>query len=80
MYTVQCALDSVENAVRDRFLTPILFPAITSRSSQFEHSTMSSVLPFDIITQIIDNVGDNEDKNLLKELALVPHSCFQICS
>ena len=40
---------------------------------------MSSVLPFDIIAQIIDIAGDNKDTNLLKELALVSHSCHQIC-
>ena len=41
---------------------------------------MSSVLPFEIITLIIDIVGENEDTNLLKELALVSHSFLQICS
>ena len=41
---------------------------------------MSSVLPFDIIALIIDIVGENEDANLLKELALVSHSFLQICS
>jgi len=41
---------------------------------------MSSVLPFDIIALIIDNVGENNDTNLLKELALVSHSFHQICS
>jgi hypothetical protein len=41
---------------------------------------MSSVLLFDIITQIIDIVGENEDINLLKELALVSHSFHQNCS
>ena len=41
---------------------------------------MSSVLPFDIIAQIIDTVGKNEDTNLLKELALVSHSFLQICT
>jgi hypothetical protein len=41
---------------------------------------MSSVLPFDIIAQIIDIVGDNKDTDLLKELALVSHSFHQICS
>ena len=45
-----------------------------------QHSTMSSVLPFDIIAQIIDTVGKNEDTNLLKELALVSHSFLQICT
>ena len=39
-----------------------------------------SVLPFDIIAQIIDNVGENEDTDLLKELALVSHSLNQICT
>ena len=41
---------------------------------------MSSVLPFDIIAQIIDIVGENNDTNLLKELALVSHSFLQICN
>ena len=41
---------------------------------------MSAVLPFDIIALIIDIVGENKDKNILKELALVSHSFHQICS
>ena len=41
---------------------------------------MSPVLPFDIIYLIIHIVGENEDTNLLKELALVSHSFHQICS
>ena len=41
---------------------------------------MSPVLPFDIIALIIDNVGENEDTDLLKELALVSHSFLQISS
>ena len=41
---------------------------------------MSSVLPFDIIALIIDDIGENKDINLLKELALVSHSFLQICS
>ena len=41
---------------------------------------MSPVLPFEIIALIIDIVGENEDKNLLKELALVSHYFLQICS
>ena len=39
-----------------------------------------SVLPFDIIALIIDIVGENNDTNLLKELALVSHSFLHICS
>ena len=38
---------------------------------------MSSILPYDIIVHIIDTVG--EDKDLLKELALVSHSFHQLC-
>jgi hypothetical protein len=38
------------------------------------------VLPYDVIAQIIDNVGENDDMNLIKELALVSHSFNQICS
>jgi hypothetical protein len=41
---------------------------------------MSSVLPFEIISLIIDTVGENKDTDLLKELALVSHSFLQICS
>jgi hypothetical protein len=44
-----------------------------------QHSTISPVLPFDIIALIIDNVGENNETNLLKELALVSHSFLQIC-
>ena len=40
---------------------------------------MSSVLPFEVIALIIDNVGEKNDTNLLKELALVSHSFHQIC-
>jgi hypothetical protein len=40
---------------------------------------MSPALPFDIIGLIIDIVGENKDTDLLKELALVSHSFFQIC-
>ena len=39
-----------------------------------------SDLPYDIIVQIIDNVGENNDINLIKKLALVSHSFHQICS
>jgi hypothetical protein len=45
-----------------------------------QHSTVSPVLPFDIMALIIDIVGENEDENLLKELALVSHSFHLICS
>jgi hypothetical protein len=41
---------------------------------------MPSVLPFDIIEQIIDIVGEKKHTYLLKELALVSHSFLQICS
>ena len=41
---------------------------------------MSSVLPYDVIVQIIDNVGETNDLNLIKELALVSHSFRQICA
>ena len=41
---------------------------------------MSPVLPLEIIALIIDIVGENEDTNLLKELALVSHHFLQICS
>ena len=49
-------------------------------SFDVQHSTMSPVLPFDVIALIIDVVGENEDTNLLKKLALVSHSFLQICS
>ena len=39
-----------------------------------------SILPYDIIALIIDIVGEDEDTELLKELALVSHSFNQICS
>ena len=42
---------------------------------------MSSVLPFDIISEIIDTIGKNKDTNLLKALASgLSHSFLQICS
>ena len=41
---------------------------------------MSPVLPSEIIILIIDVVGENEDTDLLKELALLSHSFLQICS
>ena len=44
-----------------------------------EYSTMSPVLPFDVIAVIIDIVGENKDTDLLKELALVSHSFHHIC-
>ena len=40
----------------------------------------TGILPSDIITQIIDIVGEEKDTNLLKELALVSHSFLQDCS
>jgi hypothetical protein len=39
---------------------------------------MSPVLHFDIIALIIDIIGEDEDTNLLKQLALVSHSFHQI--
>ena len=44
-----------------------------------QYSTMSPVLPFDILDLIIDIFGENKDINLLRELALVCHSFLQIC-
>ena len=41
---------------------------------------MSSILPFEIVTLIIDIIGENQIKNLLKKLALVSRSFLQICS
>ena len=41
---------------------------------------MPSVLPFDIIEQIIDIVGEREHRYLLKRLALISHSFLQVCS
>ena len=46
---------------------------------KFEY-TMSPVLPFEILDLIIDIVGENNDINVLKVLALVCHSFLQICS
>ena len=51
----------------------------SSFSSKGRHFAMSSVLHYDIIAQIIDIVGENDDINLIKELALVSHSFNQIC-
>ena len=48
-------------------------------SLNVQHSTMSPVLHFDIISLIIDIVGESNDTNLLNELALVSHSFHQIC-
>ena len=47
-------------------------------SSNIQYATMSPVLPFDITSVIIDIVGENKDKDLLKVLALVSHSFHQI--
>ena len=44
------------------------------------HSGSLPVLPFDITSQIIDFVGETEDKTLLKSLALVSPSFHQISS
>ena len=41
---------------------------------------MSPVLPLDIIAEVIDIVEENQDTNLLKELAVVSHSFLQMCS
>jgi hypothetical protein len=40
---------------------------------------MWSILPYDIIAEIIDTVGEDKDTELLKELSLVSHSFHQIC-
>ena len=40
---------------------------------------MLPVLPFDIISLIIDIVGEHNDANLLKELALASHSFLHFC-
>jgi hypothetical protein len=45
-----------------------------------QHSMMASVLPYDIVAQIIDNIGESDDIDLIKELALVSHSFRQICT
>ena len=45
-----------------------------------QQSTTSPVLPFDIIALIIDIVGENENTDLLKKLALVSHCFHKICS
>ena len=39
-----------------------------------------ALLPINIIALIIDIVGENNDTDLLKELALVSHSFLHICS
>jgi hypothetical protein len=40
---------------------------------------MWSILPYDIIAEIIATVGEDKDTELLKELSLVSHSLHQIC-
>ena len=50
-----------------------------TQSSMF-HIPQMSTLPFDIISQIINTVGESEDTNLLKDLSLVSHCFHQICS
>ena len=40
---------------------------------------MSPVLPFDVISLIVDIIGETKDKNSLKELSLVSHCFVQIC-
>jgi hypothetical protein len=68
-------------ALRPRFILSyrvVVF--LTDVEFVVQHSTMSPVLPFDIIALIIDIVGEDKDTNLLKELALVSHSFLQICS
>ena len=47
-------------------------------SFNVQYAKISPVLPFDIAALIIDIVGENNDMNLLKELALVSHSFHQI--
>ena len=49
----------------------------TYSQSTVDIPRMWPILPYDIIVQIIDTVG--EDKDLLKELALVSHSFHEIC-
>ena len=56
------------------------FVSASESSTTSQPSTMSSVLPFEIIALIIDIIGENEDTNLLKELALVSSSFLHICS
>ena len=41
---------------------------------------MSPILPFDIVSVIIDIMAENRDTDLLKRLALVNHSFLQIYS
>ena len=58
-------------------MTDYLFPM----KLDVRHSTMSYVVPYDIIAKIIDIVGENDDTILIiKELALVSHSFNQICT
>ena len=47
---------------------------------EFQHKTSSPAFPFDIISLIIDIVGENDDTDLLNELALVSHSFLQLCT
>jgi hypothetical protein len=57
-----------------------IFTDEVPRSTFHNVAALSPVLHFDIIVLIIDNVGENRDTNLLKELALISHSFLQLCS
>ena len=52
----------------------------STMSSNVQYATMSPFLHFDITALIIDVVGEDNDTDLLKELALVSHSFHEICS
>jgi hypothetical protein len=66
---------------RDSFrLGPLQTVTVTRSYSTDKVQHMSPVLPFEIIIQIIDVVGENKDTDLLKKLALVSQSSLQICS
>ena len=82
MYCKVLPLDSGQEILAHRKLYNHGSYSVTESFIKFnlQHSTMSSVLPFDIIALIIDIVGENNDTNLLKDLALVSHSFLQTCS
>ena len=55
--------------------------SFTTDKAKVRRSTFHNVVrPFFRYHQIIDIVGENNDTNLLKELALVSHSFLQICN
>ena len=73
-------LDFIVNTRRNspkRLSTRLVIDHLSSMKFNVQHSTMSPVLPFDIIALII---GEDENTNLLRSLARVSPSFYQISS